>query len=95
MNTETECKINDRFIQVAVLTTSGSFPDDGFKRVPINQPVAVLLKKAAKELGLTDTDGWVARVDDREIDPTQSYHEIGLVGEITVDWGPAEGGGGA
>ncbi len=95
VNTENECKTNDHFIHVAVSTTSGLFPNDGLKRVPINQPVKVLLKKAADALGLTDTDGWVARVDDREINPSDSYHDNGLTGEITIDWGPAEGGGGA
>ena len=95
MNTETEQKTNDRFIDVAVSTTSGPFPDEGFKRVPINQPVKAVLAKAAKALGLTDTDGWVARVDDREIDPNGSYQDNGLSNEVTIDWGPAEGGGGA
>ena len=95
MNTENDCKTDDRFIHAAISTTSGLFPDEGFKRVPINQPVKVLLKKAADALGLTDTKGWVTRVDDREINPSGSYHDNGLKGNITVDWGPAEGGGGA
>jgi hypothetical protein len=57
--------------------------------------VKVLLKKAAKNLGIVDTDGWVARVDDREIDASKSFHDNGLAGKVTIDWGPAEGGGGA
>ncbi len=95
MNTENERKTNERFIHATVSTTSGLFPDKGFERVPINQPVKVLLEKAADALGLTDTDGWVARVDDREINPNDSYRDSGLTGEITIDWGPTEGGGGA
>ena len=95
MTTEAESNAKDHFIRVAVLTTSGSFPSEGFERVPINQPVDVVLKRAAKHLKLTDTDGWVARVDETEIDPTKNYRDNGLAGEITIDWGPAEGGGGA
>ena len=91
----TEVKEKDQFIEVAVSTTSGQFPDEGFKRTPIHQPVKVILDKAARALGLTETDGWVARVDDLEINPGQSYQYNGLSGQITFDWGPSEGGGGA
>lgn len=95
MNTQTEGKTKDQFIDASVSTTSGRFPDEGFKRVPNNQPVKVLLAKAADTLGLADTDGWVARVDDREINATDSYQANGLTGKVTIDWGPSEGGGGA
>lgn len=95
MNTQNEDRNKDQFIEAAVSTTSGFFPDDGFKRVPINQPVKVLLEKAAKSIGLADTDGWVARADDREINVNNSYQDNGLAGQITIDWGPSEGGGGA
>lgn len=92
---DTEAKNRDQFIEVAVSTTSGQFPDEGFKCIPLNQPVKVMLEKAARALGLTETENWVARVDDLEINPGQSYQDNGLSGQITIDWGPSEGGGGA
>lgn len=95
MNTRKDDRHKDQFIEVAVSTTSGFFPDEGFERVPNNQPVKVLLEKAAKAIGLADTDGWVARVDDREVNVNSSYRDNGLAGQITIDWGPSEGGGGA
>ena len=91
----TEVKDKDHFIEVAVFTTSGHFPDEGFIRIPLNQPVKVMLDKAARALGLTETEGWVSRVDDLVINPGQNYQDNGLSGQITIDWGPSEGGGGA
>lgn len=76
-------------------TTSGFFPDGGFKQIHVNQPIKVLLEKAADALNLTGTNEWVVRVDDREINPTESYQDNELAGQITIDWGPSEGGGGA
>ena len=95
MNTQTENNAKDQFIEAAVSTTSGLFPDEGLKRVPNNQPVKVLLAKAADALGLTSTEGWVARVDDSEINTAGSYQDNGLSGKVIIDWGPSEGGGGA
>lgn len=82
-------------VQVVVITTSGLYPNHGSEGVPPNQKVRVQLKQAADKLHLTDTDGWVARVGGREIDPDKSYAENGLSGTVRIDWGPREGGGGA
>lgn len=85
---------HDKTIGVAIATTSGFYPETGFIQVPANQKVEVELKKAAKALNLTDTSNWVAKVAGRTIDPGQSYAENQLSGEVEVDWGPREGGGG-
>ena len=85
----------EKFIKVAVYTTSGRVPKDDFVSVPTDQPVEILLHKSAKELGLSDTEGWIARADDHEIDPKYSYQENKLCDKVTIDWGPSEGGGGA
>ncbi len=82
------------FIEVEVYTTSGSYPTDGYERVPVNQKVDVMLKKAAKAIGLTSTDGWIATVNKQQIDPHKSYQDNGLSNQVTIDWGPSEGGGG-
>ena len=92
---EAVSRTTDRTVDVAVSTTSGRFPDRGFQPLSNNQPVGTMLSKAAEALGLTKTHRWVARVDDREIEPKDSYKDNALFGKITIDWGPSEGGGGA
>lgn len=87
-------KKNDNHVQVAVITTSGSWPTEGFEQVPTNQKVKVVLKKAADSIPIVATDGWVAKVNGREINPELSFAENNLSGEITIDYGPREGGGG-
>lgn len=81
-------------VDIKVVTTSGSYPVDGFDEVPVRQKVRIELDKAAKKLNLTDTSGWVATVDGREINIDQSYQDNGLTGKAVIDWGPNEGGGG-
>lgn len=85
---------NEKFVQVAVHTTSGSDPDEGYEKHNGNQPVKQALRKAEKRFKITDTTGWVALVNEQKIDPEQSYDALGLAGEIDIDWGPEEGGGG-
>lgn len=82
------------FIEAAISTTSGFFPNEGYERIPVHQKIRVLLDKAAKELNLAGTDGWVASVNKNPINPDLSYVENGLSGTIEIDWGPHEGGGG-
>ena len=84
----------DQFVEVAVITTSGSYPSKGFEKTPAHQKVRVILKKAAEKLKITDTAGWIAVVGDKEIDPESTYIEIGLKGKVEIDYGPREGGGG-
>lgn len=81
-------------ILVAVVTTAGAYPNEGFDEVPINQPIKVQLHQAAKELGIPGTDTWIAVVGGRELDLSQSYKDAGLTGEVTISWGPRETGGG-
>lgn len=90
-----ENKCNEKFIKVAVCTTSGRVPKDDFVSVQTDQPIEILLHEASKELGLTDTKDWIAQTDDREINPKLSYQENKLFDKVTIDWGPSEGGGGA
>lgn len=81
-------------IFVAVITTAGTFPGHGFDEVPQNQPLKVELAHAAKELGITNTTGWIATVGGRELNVVQSYAENQLAGTVEINWGPREGGGG-
>lgn len=81
-------------IDVAVITTAGSWPEEGFEEVPNHQKLSVFLKKAAAELKIVSTDGWIAKVNDKEVHVDNSYLENQLSGEVTIDYGPSEGGGG-
>lgn len=89
---------DNHFVEVSISTTAGFFPVEGFNRVPVNQKVDVELQKAKEALKIKDTAGWVASVitpaGKRPIDPAKTYAENGLSGELEIDWGPSEGGGG-
>jgi hypothetical protein len=84
------------FVEVTISTTSGLFPASGSDRVPVNQKVRVQLEKAARELHVADTAGWIAAVGNppRAINPDQSYEENHLSGTVEINWGPEHGGGG-
>lgn len=95
MSTQSEKEGNENHLEVAVLTTSGSYPEHGFEKTPSHQKVKVILKKAADKLGIVSTENWIAKVQGREINPDLSYDENHLTGKVTIDYGPREGGGGA
>jgi hypothetical protein len=80
---------------VAVLTTAGTYPAEGFDEVPENQPVKVELAQAAKALKLTNTTNWVAKVGGTELDIEKSYAANNLSGTVDINYGPRETGGGA
>jgi hypothetical protein len=82
------------YIKVAVVTTSGVWPHEGFGVVPIHQLVKVQLHHAVKKLGIADTTGWIAKVGKKELNIEQSYSANGLSCEVEIDYGPREGGGG-
>lgn len=81
-------------VMVAVVTTSGSWPAEGFLSVPENQKVKNQLKEAIHNLYLVSTENWLAVVSGAEIDIDKSYKELNLSGTISIDFGPNEGGGG-
>lgn len=93
-----EHKHHEHFVGVSVSTTAGFYPAEGFNRVPADQKVEIDLHKAKAELKIKDTTGWVATVTlpsgKREINVTRTYKENGLSGDVEIDWGPSEGGGG-
>ena len=85
---------NGNFVEVRVVTTAGVYPEAGFERVPENQPVKIILKKADDKLYITNTAGWIAVVSGRKIDIERSYRDNGLSGRVEIDWGPDHGAGG-
>jgi len=84
----------ENFVEVAVVTTSGTFPHEGFSKVPIHQKVRIFLAEAARELNITNYTDWIAMVDNREIDIEKNYEENRLSSQVEIDFGPHEGGGG-
>ena len=91
---EQQSKPLPQHIEVVVITTSGTWPEEGFDDVPVHQPVKVQLQQAAKKLKIADTTGWVAKVGSRELDIEKNYLENQLSGQVEIDYGPREGGGG-
>ena len=81
-------------VEVEIATTSGSYPEDHFARVPVHQLVQVELDKAANALHLTDTTSWITLVGTQQINPGLSFEANHLEHKVIIDWGPAEGGGG-
>ena len=84
-----------KFIDVAVTTTSGFYPQEGYERLPMDQPVKHQLARAALFLHLTNTANWIAKVGDNKVDVEKSYAGNGLLGQVNISYGPAHGGGGA
>ena len=85
---------NEKQIEVAVYTTAGRYPTTGFETEQTNQKIAVVLGRAARALHISQTDQWVARANGNELAPHASYAESGLSGQVTIDFGPRESGGG-
>jgi hypothetical protein len=83
-------------LEAQVITPSGIFPDDEkWRRVKASDLVSDLLDRAAQKLKLTNVSDWVAFVDDRQINPAQTFEQNGLSGQVEIEWHKPEGGGGA
>lgn len=81
---------------VAVLTPSGTFPNDtDYRRAHEGEHIEVILKKAAEELKLTNTSDWVVLYENREIDGHKTFEQEGLSCVIELEWHKREGGGGS
>ena len=81
-------------VLAVVVTTAGLFPAEGANRYPVTEIIANVLARAAKRLKITDTAGWTVTVSGRDINPSLSFAQAGLTGEINLEWGAPEGGGG-
>lgn len=94
MNQNESAGKKEHFVDVSVVTTSGSFPSQDFEQVPNHQKVQIQLNKAAEHLRITDTAAWIATVNSREIKIDASYLDNQLSGQVEIDYGPRESGGG-
>lgn len=81
-------------INVRVITSSGHYPEHGHETVLLVEPVKDVLGRAAASLGIVDTAQWVANVNGAPIDVSKTYEQLDLHGEVKIDYGRSEGGGG-
>lgn len=84
-----------RTINVRVHTTSGNYPASGHEKVPVTEEVHEILKRAADKLELVGTTDWIVRVGNTVIAGSSTYEQLGERGEVKLDWGASEGGGGS
>lgn len=54
-----------------------------------------MLADAARKLHITDAETWIVTVAGRDVNPTLTFAQAGLLGEVALEWGAREGGGGA
>ena len=81
-------------VLVTVVTTAGAFPAEGAKRYPATTRITEVLADAAHKLHLTGTEGWIVTVGGRDVDPGLTFQRAALSGEVALEWGAREGGGG-
>ncbi len=81
-------------VLVVVTTTAGVFPPEGAKRYPATEMIAKVLALAAGKLDIKDTTGWTVTVGGRDVNPSLTFAQAGLAGEVDLEWGAPEGGGG-
>lgn len=86
---------DEQHISLQIVTTSGNYPETGYREFNQHERLATVLQQAAAQLKLKNIDGWVAKVGDRQLDPAKTLAENGLTDETRIHWGPTERGGGA
>lgn len=86
---------DDHHILVAVQTTSGRWPEQGFEGVAGKEPVEAVLNRARHQLDLVGVIDWIAIVGDKTLDVHQSFATNGLTGQVLIQYGPPAGGGGS
>ncbi len=91
----TSTKVGTDTIAVQIVTTSGNFPADGLRSFNGHEPLHAVLSLAAGQLKLRNTDGWVAKLGDRVLNPQLSLEGNGIPNGSQIFWGPQERGGGA
>ena len=81
-------------VEVAVVTTAGTWPAEGFDSVALEQPIKVELERAARELKITNTATWIATVGSKTLNVDASYAANDLSGKVDIQWGAPQRGGG-
>lgn len=95
MNKDAKTQKDEQHLSLQIVTTSGNYPDDGFRDFNQHQKLAAILQQAAAHLKLKNTDSWVAKSGERQLDPSKTLAENGLTDRTHIQWAPVERGGGA
>ena len=74
-------------IEVSIQTPNGTWPTEGFFRVPVQQKIEQQLEHVRSSLQIENADNWIAVADNRELDPTTSYRKNGLVRRVSIYYG--------
>lgn len=82
-------------VDIQVLTGAGNYPTEGFQKYNFHQSLQHVLDQAKAHLPLQNTSTWVARIGDRELNPSQTLEQNNIPSPSRVAWGPVERGGGA
>ena len=86
---------HDKPIHVQIVTSSGNFPETGFKRFNDDEKLETVLKEAAAHLKLQNTGDWIARLGDKQLDPALSLEANHVPDHSKIFWAPPERGGGS
>jgi hypothetical protein len=86
---------DENHVDLRVVTGAGNYPESGFRSYNIHEKLGIVLQQAAKELKLQNTEGWVAKSGERELDPARTIGENQIQDEAKIFWAPKEPGGGA
>lgn len=86
--------MSEHKIAVKVVTTAGNFPESGFQEFNSHEKLETVLKEAARFLKLQNTDTWIARLGDRQLNPALSLEANQIPDKSKISWAPSEPGGG-
>lgn len=81
-------------VNIQIVTGSGNYPESGYRHFNVHEKLEIVLHQAATHLKLQSTDGWVARLGDRNLDPTRTIGENQIPDPSKIFWAPTERGGG-
>lgn len=87
---------DEKYVAVAVIALEGTYPSsDEFRRAKATDKISEVLDLAKKKLEITNTDGWIVQVGNKDIDPNKTYKALKLDCIVEIEWHKHEGGGGA
>ena len=81
-------------VQIQIVTVSGNYPATGFNEYPPSEPLGAVLSQAAAHLKLHGTENWIAKLNGRILNKSESLAANGISGQAVIMWGQDESGGG-
>jgi hypothetical protein len=90
IRSELDTRESVEHVEVMIQTPKGTWPTEGFVKVPVGQRVDLQLQHAATSLKIEDTESWVASADGVLLNPFASYRENGLTKHAFIHYQPSE-----